>query len=202
MSTLINCLGIFESLDQVWDVCPEGGNEGEYLYIGEELYKWNKYKGLWEVAEPPTQSSQIRPIEVLTQDDVVEYSENYINYLGVFDSLDQVWEVYPEGGKDGDYIIIGEERLCWNKYTNNWGEVDPDASTPARPVVSLYGDLHVFNDLVVGEDLIASIFDKYAEKWMLSKLTPIRVETEAMMQEMIDNGTVVDGQIYYVPEER
>jgi hypothetical protein len=36
---------------------------------------------------------------------------------------------------------------------------------------------------------------------MLSKLTPIRVESEEKMQQMIDTGMVVEGQIYYVPEE-
>lgn len=199
-SRFVNYLGGFVDFDAVWGKYPEGGDEGDYLYVAGELHIWNKYIRNWEVAEPPVSSEQ-RPIEVLSQEGVVEYSENYINYLGVFDTIDQAWEAYPEGGVEGDYIIVGGEQLRWNKYTSNWGEVDPGSSTPARPVATIYGDLHVHNDLIVGEDLIAKIFDKYAPKWMLSKLTPIRVETEEQMQEMIDTGMVTEGQLYYVPED-
>jgi hypothetical protein len=68
-------------------------------------------------------------------------------------------------------------------------------------MATVWGDLHIANDLIVGEDIIARIFEKYAEKWMLTKLTPKRVESEALMQQMIDEGMVEEGQIYYVPDE-
>jgi hypothetical protein len=197
----INYLGGFEDRDTVWKVYPEGGDEGDYLYISEELHIWDKYIRNWVATTPPDESSQMRPIEPLFKEGVVEYSEEYVNYLGAFESIEQAWEVYPEGGKEGDYIIVGEEQLRWNKYINDWGEVDPSESTPARPMATVWGDLHVANDLIVSDDIIAKIFDKYAPIWMLSKLTPIRVESEEKMQQMIDTGMVVEGQIYYVPEE-
>lgn len=200
-SKYVNYLGGFVDSDSVWRKYPQGGKDGDYVYIAEELHIWDKYKNNWIAALPPDESSQMRPIEVLQQDGVVSYSDNYINYLGEFDTVEQAWEVYPEGGKDGDFILVGGEQLRWNKYISDWGE-DTGESTPARPVATVWGDLHVHNDLVVGEDIIAAIFDKYAPKWMLSRLTPIRVETEEMMQAMIDNGTVKEGQIYYVPEEQ
>lgn len=200
-SRFINYLGGFIDRASVWIKYPHGGKDGDYLYIAGELHVWDKYTSNWVAAEPPKESSQIRPIEVLSQDGVVTYSENYINYLGEFDSIEQAWEVYPEGGKDGDYILIAGEQLRWNKYISDWGE-DTGESTQARAVATVWGDLHVHNRLVVGEDILAAIFDKYAPKWMLSRLTPKRVETEELMQQMIDNGTVKEGQIYYVPEKR
>lgn len=196
----VNLLGVFESLDEIWAKHPEGGREGDYIYIGEEKYSWNKYTFAWE-ATPPEESSELRPIVVNSQEGVVEYSDGYINYIGAFDTLAQAWEALPEGGKEGDYILIAGEKLKWNKYTNNWGATDPDASTPARPIASVYGDLHVHNDVVVGEDLIAKIFEGYATKKELSKVTPQRVETEEIMEEMIASGEYDEDQIYYVPEE-
>lgn len=197
----INYLGGFVDMDSVWQKYSEGGDEGDYLYVAEELHIWDKYKRNWLPSAPPDESSLLRPIEVLFKESVVEYSENYINYLGAFESIEQAWEVYPEGGKEGDYIIVGGEQLRWNKYIGNWGEIDPSTITPARPMATVWGDLHVANDLIVSNEIIAKIFDKYAPIWMLSKLMPIRVESEEKMQQMIDDGMVEDGQIYYVPDE-
>lgn len=168
--SLVNFLGTFETLDQVWESYPEGGKEGDYTYVADEVYLWDKYIINWRVAEPAECSEQ-RPIEVLSQEGMVEYSENYINYLGTFDTIEQAWEAYPEGGKEGDYILVGGEKFRWNKYTENWGDVDPEAETPARPVATLYGDLHVYHDLVVGEEIIAKIFGENATKWVMNVLS-------------------------------
>lgn len=196
----VNFLGSYDTLDDIWAAHPEGGREGDYISVGGEDYSWNKYTLAWEPT-PPEESSALRPIVENSQEGVVEYSDGYINYIGAFDTLAQAWEAFPEGGKEGDYILVAGEKLKWNKYTSNWGTADPDASTPARPVASVYGDLHVHNDVVVGEDLIADIFKTYATKVELSKVTPQRVETEEIMEEMIESGNYDKEQIYYVPEE-
>lgn len=196
----VNFLGSYDTLDDIWVAHPEGGREGDYIHIGEESYSWNKYTLSWEPT-PPEESSALRPIVDNSQEGVVEYSDGYINYIGAFDTLEQAWAAFPEGGKEGDYILVDGEQLKWNKYTNNWGAADPDASTPARPVATLYGDLHVHNDVVVGEDLIAEIFKSYATKVELKKLTPQRVASEEIMEEMIKSGNYDEEQIYYVPEE-
>lgn len=197
----INCLGVFESLQQLWDKYPEGGKEGDYIYIGQEFRYWNKFSRSWVIGVVPD-SSQIKPIEVAYTEGVVSYSDNYINYLGSFESIEQAWKVYPNGGRDGDFILINGEQLRWNKYISNWGEVDMSDVTPARPVAAVWGDLHIHNDLVVGEALIASIFERLVTELQLSKLTPKRIASEELMQDMIDNGLVEEGQIYYVPEEQ
>lgn len=196
----VNYLGDYESLNDIWEVHPEGGREGDYITISGEQYTWDKYTTSW-VSTPPEYSAELRPISVTYTEGIVDYSEGYINYIGAFESLADVWEVYPEGGKEGDYILVGEERLKWNKYTNTWGTVDNGETTPARAVASVYGNLYVHNDVVVGEDLIAKIFETYATKKELSKVTPLRVETEDMMESMITSGDYDPEQIYYVPEE-
>ena len=43
-----------------------------------------------------------------------------IHYLGHFTSLQSVWEEYPSGGNDGDYVYINGVRLDWNKYERQW----------------------------------------------------------------------------------
>lgn len=194
-NTFINYLGGFVDRDAVWQKYPEGGKVGDYLYIASDLHIWDKYICNWVAATPPDESSQIRPIEVLTQEGVVEYSENYINYLGVFESIEQAWEAYPEGGKEGDYIIVGGEQLRWNKYTSNWGEYDPDASTPARPVATIYGDLHVHNDVIIGEDLYARILETFTtKKWVLEQgyISMDDVTSELVMSKIVPDNTTIE----------
>lgn len=194
-NTFINYLGGFVDRDAVWHKYPEGGKVGDYLYIASDLHIWDKYICNWVAATPPDESSQIRPIEVLTQEGVVEYSENYINYLGVFESIEQAWEAYPEGGKEGDYIIVDGEQLRWNKYTSNWGEYDPDASTPARPVATIYGDLHVHNDVVIGEDLYARILKTFTtKKWVLEQgyISMDDVTSELVMSKIVPDNTTIE----------
>lgn len=203
-NTFINYLGGFVDRDAVWHKYPEGGKVGDYLYIASDLHIWDKYICNWVAATPPDESSQIRPIEHFAQEGVVEYSENYINYLGVFESIEQAWEAYPEGGKEGDYIIVGGEQLRWNKYTNNWGEYDPDASTPARPVATIYGDLHVHNDVIIGEDLYARILETFTtKKWVLEQgfISVDDVTSELVMSKIVpDNKTigVRDGKLVVI----
>lgn len=191
----INYLGGFVDRDAVWQKYPEGGKVGDYLYIASDLHIWDKYICNWVAATPPDESSQIRPIEHLSQEGVVEYSENYINYLGVFESIEQAWEAYPEGGKEGDYIIVDGEQLRWNKYTNNWGEYDPDASTPARPVATIYGDLHVHNDVIIGEDLYARILETFTtKKWVLEQgyISMDDVTSELVMSKIVPDNTTIE----------
>ena len=167
----ITFMGSFEDVSQIWKVYPQGGIEGGYIYLGEDKYIWDKYSYSWKPFEP-TESSKLRPIDVTYTEGVVAYSEDYINYIGTFDNLDQVWEMYPNGGKDGDYILVNGERLKWNKYTSNWGEDESGDTSPARPVATIYGDLHVFNDLVIGEGLYARILEELSKKqWVQDNFT-------------------------------
>lgn len=167
----ITFMGSFEDVSQIWKVYPQGGIEGGYIYLGEDKYIWDKYSYSWKPFEP-TESSKLRPIDVTYSEGVVAYSEDYINYIGAFDNLDQVWEMYPNGGKDGDYILVNGERLKWNKYTSNWGEDESGDTSPARSVATIYGDLHVFNDLVIGENLYARILEELSKKqWVQDNFT-------------------------------
>ena len=43
----INNLGNFENIEDVWAAYPEGGEEGDYLYIGGTLYRWDKWNLSW-----------------------------------------------------------------------------------------------------------------------------------------------------------
>ena len=192
-SKYITCLGVFESLQHVWDVHSEGGKEGDYIYIGEELRYWNKYSRSWVMGVAP-ESSQLKPIEVSYAEDVVGYSEDYINYLGSFENIEQAWEAYPNGGRDGDFILVNGEQLRWNKYISNWGEVDMSDVTPARPVATVYGDLHVHNDVFVGEELYAQILETFSsKKWVLEQgyISLKDVTTDVVMSRIVTDNTTI-----------
>ena len=56
MNIDINNLGTFTDIAAVWAAYPEGGNEGDYLFIGDTKYRWNKYNLNWENASVVTES--------------------------------------------------------------------------------------------------------------------------------------------------
>ena len=61
MSDLRN-LGVFATVDALWAAHPEGGQEGDYAFIGTSQaagtkYRWNKYERIWENAATVTQST-------------------------------------------------------------------------------------------------------------------------------------------------
>ena len=73
-----------------------------------------------------------------------------INNLGSFNSIDDVWARYPEGGKEGDYCTVGGDKYRWNKYDCIWENAEVVTQSTARQVETFDGDVHVHNDLVVG----------------------------------------------------
>lgn len=86
---------------------------------------------------------------------MTEESNKYVNNLGTFDSIEAVWERYPEGGHEGDYITIAGERLAWDKYSLSWGTAKTDTSSP-RQLYELFGNLYVEGDVDVGGKVSAN----------------------------------------------
>jgi len=72
-----------------------------------------------------------------------------LNDLGSFDDINAVWKKYPEGGKEGDYLTIGDVRYRWNKYDRMWVSEDKVIETPARRTETFYGDVAIHHDLTV-----------------------------------------------------
>ena len=141
-SSDINYLGAFASLDDAWVFYPEGGRQGDYIYIvtSETIYSWSQGERAWTVNSNPE-------ITVSFLLDTPTTSVR-INYLGDFDSVDAAWIIHPEGGYEGDYIHVDGDILLWNKYSRNWGD-SADASTPAIVSQTVYGDLQVMHNLIV-----------------------------------------------------
>lgn len=138
----INYLGAFASLDDVWVFYPEGGRQGDYIYIvtSETIYSWDSNGRRWAVNTDPS-------ITVSFLLDTPSTSVR-INYLGDFNSVEDAWIIYPEGGYEGDYIHVDGSILLWNKFSRNWGD-SADPSTPAIVSQTVYGDLQVMHNLIV-----------------------------------------------------
>ena len=74
-----------------------------------------------------------------------------IRNLGNFPSLAAVWQAYPSGGLEGDYLYVPNTsgvKYSWNKFARTWGNED-DPGTPSRQGNSV-SDLNVQNELNVG----------------------------------------------------
>lgn len=74
-----------------------------------------------------------------------------INNLGKFADMSAVWSTHPEGGREGDFLTIGQTKFRWNVYKRSWvpaGETTPGGSASE----TIDGDLTVGGDLHVGGD--------------------------------------------------
>lgn len=74
-----------------------------------------------------------------------------INNLGKFADMSAVWSTHPEGGREGDFLTIGQTKFSWNVYKRSWvqdGETTPGGSASE----TIDGDLTVGGNLHVGGD--------------------------------------------------
>ena len=79
----------------------------------------------------------------------------YINNLGTYNSLKEVWAAYPEGGHDGDYVVVNGFRYAWNKYVLQWENITHYEEGTGRDTTVIDGDLVVQNNLTVAGTLRA-----------------------------------------------
>ena len=85
-----------------------------------------------------------------------------INNLGVYGSLSELWSAHPEGGREGDFALVGGTEYYWNKYERNWSGSPSDQPSAGYPTTTVDGDFHVSNDLFVGGNIHVR-GDVYAE---------------------------------------
>ena len=71
-----------------------------------------------------------------------------VHNLGVFGTLEKVWDSYPYGGCPGDYVTIGGEIVFWNDERRVWGGFGDDISSDKEQLVE--GNLTVDKNLTVG----------------------------------------------------
>ena len=100
----INNLGTYANIAAVWAAYPEGGNEGDYLYIGSVKYRWNKYDQIWENAATVTESTARKLTElyadVLVNNDLRVGGTLYYHRLkgydmGLYSSLASLQSAHP-----------------------------------------------------------------------------------------------------------
>ena len=80
--------------------------------------------------------------------------------LGRYTTLDKVWDKYPNGGGEGDYVFIDDVKYLWDDINRTWGSttVDPGPGGPGSG--NIEGDLNVtgratFEDDVTIGDFVA-----------------------------------------------
>lgn len=84
-----------------------------------------------------------------------------VHYLGTFETIDQLYDLYPSGGSYGDYVILEGALVYWNDYQRVWGEkreFEPEMGVETQTVE---GNLEVGHDLRVGGKISSKegIFD-------------------------------------------
>lgn len=58
--------------------------------------------------------------------------------LGVFATLLDVYSRFPQGGVEGDYVIVDGKELLWDKHRLRWGDGPRNDATELRPDPSPY----------------------------------------------------------------
>lgn len=56
------------------------------------------------------------------------------NFLGNFNSIEEVHTTHPLGGVQGDYVTIGTENYYWNPFSLEWTTEKPAAVVPVNSV--------------------------------------------------------------------
>lgn len=111
----INNLGTFTSINAVWKKHPEGGKEGDYLFVNETKYRWNKYDRIWEnaatVTESPARETKTFDGDVVVGNDLtvggtIKAKGFKQPNCGLFASLDALKEAYPTP-EVGMWAVVG-----------------------------------------------------------------------------------------------
>ena len=153
MSDLRN-LGVFESVDALWAAHPEGGQEGDYAYIGASQeagtkYRWNKYERIWENSATVTETAA-RIARVVDGDLQVNGNETVGGNLkvlgtldaakvkqpckGLFASAEELEAAYPSP-EVGDWAVVGESvpgPLYRCEVAGTWEAVLDDQDQPVE----------------------------------------------------------------------
>ena len=78
---------------------------------------------------------------------------SHICHLGHFTSLCEVWKRFPDGGRYGDCLCVGNHLYCWDAMHRNWLEDDYTDSDSFR-LLRQTGDLDLFGNLRVGGNAV------------------------------------------------
>ena len=143
-------LGIFLSLDVLWKRYPEGGKEGDWATVDGKKYWWNKYTKRW-TDNPLSTSGKVMVSEIPAGD--VSYKLQELTNLGEFNTIEEVWDKYPAGGKSGEYAKIGGVKYWWNPYTEKWQDADSIIPEVPRHTTTVDGNVIVNCDASVDNNL-------------------------------------------------
>lgn len=75
-----------------------------------------------------------------------------INNLGNFESIEDVWAAYPEGGEEGDYLHIGGTLYRWDKWNLSWVSTGVVVETTTKRLQKFEGEVDINEELHVGGD--------------------------------------------------
>lgn len=75
-----------------------------------------------------------------------------INDLGKFSDFNALWSSHPEGGREGDWVLVNGTPYGWDKFTRNWSQMNVVPSGGESSAESVEGDLNVGGNLNVAGD--------------------------------------------------
>lgn len=76
-----------------------------------------------------------------------------INNLGTFESIEDVWAAFPDGGQEGDYLFIDNVLYRWDKWNLSWATDGVIVETTTKRLQQFEGEVDIYRDLHVGGDL-------------------------------------------------
>ena len=77
-----------------------------------------------------------------------------INNLGNFDSIEDVWAAYPNGGEEGDYLYVEGMLYRWDKWNLSWASIGAVVETTTKKVQRFDGEVDINEELHVGSDAV------------------------------------------------
>lgn len=74
---------------------------------------------------------------------------DFLRDLGAYNTLSEVWDAYPSGGMEGDYVTVNFMQYGWNKYNHQWEANNYNASAGVQ-TRRVDGSLSVARDVYIG----------------------------------------------------
>ena len=119
-----------------------------------------------------------------------------VHNLGVFDTLEEVWDLYPYGGCPGDYVIIKGEIICWNDEDRVWGIYGlPDIKNTIGRLTNVADDADLTSETDDVLIRLAGERDWSVDTTLLSQVSQLMTNVFPFIISFNGGGTYEKGQI-------
>lgn len=183
----INNLGTFDSLAAVWKVYPYGGKEGDFVIVEGKEIEWNKYTNSWG----DSTGEDVKP----------ELSKTFNGDVIVRKNLHVGGMLFASNVRTPDKGLFASAEALKKAVSipevGFWAAVG-DSFPATLWVCTEEGKWENTGTTYNGGEVI---LDDYVRKNAIADNLFVKVESEAVLRQMLEEGNYDASKVYYTEEE-